>query len=156
ILDTRKTTPTLRTLERGAVAAGGARNNRFGLFDAVLIKDNHVALAGGVREAVRPVARGGHPPSASEGEAGGFAQLEEALAAGAGRILLTNFCPLHAAEAIRLIGGRAVVECSGGLRPGNLRAYAEAGADFLSLGWLTHSAPAADLSLEIVAAGPEA
>ena len=149
ILDTRKTTPSLRALEKRAVAAGGASNHRAGLFDAVLIKDNHVALAGGVGEAIRRAVAAGHPAGSIEVEVDDLDQLDAALAAGAGRILLDNFTPEQAGRAIRRIAGRALVECSGGLRPGGLRAYADAGADFLSLGWLTHSATAADLSLEI-------
>lgn len=149
ILDTRKTTPGLRLLEKHAVAAEGAVNHRMGLHDAVLIKDNHVSLAGGVGHAIAAAAAAGIDPSSLTVEVDDLAGLEEALAAGAGRILLDNFEPPDVAVAVRRTAKRALIECSGGLKPGGLRAYAEAGADFLSLGCLTHSAPAVDISLEM-------
>src|SRR5439155_19206440 len=127
---------------------GGGANHRAGLYDAVLIKDNHVALAGSVGEAIRRARSAGHDPASIEVEVDDLDGVEEALAAGAGRLLLDNFSVEKVASAVRLIGGRAKVEVSGGLRPGRLRSYADAGADFLSIGGLTHSAPAVDLSLE--------
>ncbi len=149
ILDTRKTTPTLRAIEKYAVRVGGASNHRAGLYDAVLIKDNHVALAGGVGEAIRRALGAGHPISGIEIEVDDLDGVREALRAGARRLLLDNMTPAQVAEAVGVIAGRARIEVSGGLRAGNLRAYAEAGADFLSIGALTHSAPAVDISLEV-------
>jgi len=153
VLDTRKTTPTLRALEKHAVAAGGASNHRFGLYDAVLIKDNHIRLAGGIAEAVARAREAGLQGPQIEVEVEDLEGLRQALEAGAGRILLDNFTPEKAAEGVRIAKGRAAVECSGNLRPGFLRPYAEAGADFLSLGCLTHSAPASDLTMEIERVG---
>jgi len=153
ILDTRKTTPTLRAVEKYAVAVGGGQNHRFGLADAVLIKDNHVALAGGVAAAFERAVVAGHPADAIEIEVDTLEGVREALGAGARRLLLDNFTPTAVAEAVRTIAGRAIVEVSGGLRPGLLRAYAEAGADSLSLGSLTHSARAVDISLEVAPLG---
>jgi len=151
LLDTRKTTPGLRALEKAAVRAGGGHNHRFALFDGVLIKDNHIRVAGGVAEAIAAARRAVHPGLRIEVEVQTFAQLEEALEAGADIILLDNFTPEQVAEAVRRIGGRAKVEASGGITLDNVRAYAEAGVDFVSAGALTHSAPALDLSLELVA-----
>jgi nicotinate-nucleotide pyrophosphorylase (carboxylating) len=151
LLDTRKTTPGLRALEKAAVRAGGGHNHRFALFDGVLIKDNHIRVAGGVAEAIAAARCAVHPGLRIEVEAQTFAQLEEALEAGADIILLDNFTPEQVAEAVRRIGGRAKVEASGGITLDNVRAYAEAGVDFVSAGALTHSAPALDLSLELVA-----
>ncbi len=151
ILDTRKTTPGLRALEKAAVAAGGGGNHRIGLHDAVLIKDNHVALAGGIAEALRRAAAAGHPPASVIIEVADGAGALEAVAAGAGRILLDNFTAEQVADAVRSVAGRAVVECSGGLAPGRLRPFALAGPDFLSIGSLTHSARAVDIALDLVA-----
>jgi len=151
VLDTRKTTPGMRRLEKLAVAAGGAANHRFGLFDGILIKNNHITAAGGIKAAIERArafgAAGGLP---IEVEVRSARELEEALACGATHILLDNFSVAEAAEAVRRIRGRAVVEISGGVRLETLRAYAETGADFISAGALTHSAPAADLSFRIV------
>jgi nicotinate-nucleotide pyrophosphorylase (carboxylating) len=149
ILDTRKTTPGLRVLEKYAVSVGGATNHRMGLHDAVLIKDNHVAAAGGVREAVRRALNAGIAPEKIEIEVDDLEGLREALDAGAGRVLLDNFTPEETAQAVTLAGGRAKIECSGGLSVGGLRPYARSGADSLSLGSLTHSVRAVDLSLEL-------
>jgi len=149
VLDTRKTTPMLRAAEKHAVAIGGASNHRMGLHDAVLIKDNHVALAGGVGRAMALAREAGLRPGDIEIEVSDLREVGEALEAGAGRILLDNVTPEEAREAVRMVAGRAIVECSGGLRPGFLRPYALAGADYLSLGWLTHSARAADISMEV-------
>jgi nicotinate-nucleotide pyrophosphorylase (carboxylating) len=151
ILDTRKTTPGLRRLEKMAVAAGGATNHRAGLFDAILIKNNHIAAAGGVCAALER-ARGARMPV--EIEVRTRAELDEALGAGAKYLLLDNLTPEEAREWIGHIGGRAVVELSGGITLANARAYAETGADFLSSGAITHSARAVDINfrLELIAA----
>jgi nicotinate-nucleotide pyrophosphorylase (carboxylating) len=146
ILDTRKTTPGLRALEKAAVAAGGGTNHRFGLFDAVLIKENHAAMAGGVAEAVRN-ARAAQPDAAIEVECRTLVEVEEALAAGAPRILLDNMGPDELRAAVALTGGRAELEGSGGVSLETVRGLAETGLDFISVGALTHSAPALDLSL---------
>ncbi|HTX09826.1 MAG TPA: carboxylating nicotinate-nucleotide diphosphorylase [Solirubrobacteraceae bacterium] len=153
ILDTRKTTPGLRALEKAAVAAGGATNHRFGLFDAILIKENHAALAGGVGEAVRQ-ARAYAPELTLEVEARTMPEVDEALAAGAAGegarefiILLDNMSVEQMADAVRHVAGRAKLEASGGVTLETLREVASTGVDFISLGALTHSAPALDLSL---------
>ena len=150
ILDTRKTTPGLRRLEKMAAAAGGATNHRMGLYDAVLIKNNHISAAGGLREALERVRRGGLPPEFDiEIEVRTRAELEEALDAGARHILLDNLEPAEAREWIVHIDGRATVELSGSIRLDTVRTFAETGADFVSCGALTHSAPAADLNFRL-------
>jgi nicotinate-nucleotide pyrophosphorylase (carboxylating) len=146
ILDTRKTTPGLRALEKAAVAAGGATNHRFGLFDAILIKENHAALAGGVGEAVRR-ARSYAPELPLEVECRTMAEVDEALGAGAPWILLDNMTVAELAQAVRHVAGRAKLEASGGVTLETLRDVAGTGVDFISVGALTHSAPALDLSL---------
>ena len=146
ILDTRKTTPGLRALEKAAVAAGGATNHRAGLFDAILIKENHATLAGGVGEAVRK-ARSHASGLALEVECRTLAEVDEALEAGAPWILLDNMTVSQLADAVRHVGGRAKLEASGGVTLQTLRAIASTGVDFVSVGALTHSAPALDLSL---------
>ncbi len=146
ILDTRKTTPGLRRLEKMAAAAGGVVNHRMGLFDAILIKNNHIAAAGGVRPALER-ARASNLPI--EIEVRSRQELEEALAAGATHLLLDNMSPAEAAEQIRHIAGRATVELSGGITLENVRAYAETGANFVSSGAITHSAPAVDISFRL-------
>jgi nicotinate-nucleotide pyrophosphorylase (carboxylating) len=150
ILDTRKTTPGLRALEKAAVAAGGAANHRFGLFDAILIKENHAALAGGVGEAVRK-ARAYAPDLPLEVECQSLAEVDDALEAGAGipefRILLDNMSVAQLHEAVERVAGRAELEASGGVTLETLRGIAGTGVDFISVGALTHSAPALDLSL---------
>jgi nicotinate-nucleotide pyrophosphorylase (carboxylating) len=146
ILDTRKTTPGLRALEKAAVAAGGATNHRAGLYDAILIKENHAALAGGVGEAVRS-ARAHAPGVPLEVECRTLAEVDEALAAGAPRILLDNMSLAELAGAVRHVAGRAELEASGGVRLETLRDTASTGVDFISVGAITHSAPALDLSL---------
>ncbi len=150
ILDTRKTTPGLRALEKAAVAAGGATNHRFGLFDAILIKENHAALAGGVGEAVRK-ARASAPELTLEVECRTLAEVDEALDAGRGGrdfiILLDNMSVEQLTEAVLHVGGRARLEASGGVTLDTLREIASTGVDFVSVGALTHSAPALDLSL---------
>jgi nicotinate-nucleotide pyrophosphorylase len=146
VLDTRKTTPGLRQLEKRAAAAGGVTNHRMGLFDAVLIKNNHIAAAGGVRQAIESARGAGLP---IEIEVRTREELQEALGAGAQHLLLDNVTPVEAREWVREIGGRAKVELSGGITLANVRAYAEAGADFLSAGAITHSARAVDISFRL-------
>lgn len=146
ILDTRKTTPGLRVLEKLAVAAGGATNHRMGLFDAILIKNNHISAAGGVRQALQRASIAGLP---IEIEVRTMEELDEALACGATRLLLDNLTPPQAVEWIRHINGRASSELSGGITLQTVRAYAEAGADFVSCGAITHSAPSMDLNFRI-------
>jgi len=149
ILDTRKTTPGMRTLEKYAVACGGGTNHRIGLFDAVLIKDNHVIAAGGIAQAVRAALAGAPAGTDVEVECDTLEQVSAALDAGAKAILLDNFSPQRVAEAVALIAGRARIEVSGGVTAANVVAYAKAGPDGISLGRLTHSAPAADVSMEL-------
>ena len=151
VLDTRKTAPGLRLLDKYAVAAGGARNHRLGLFDEVMIKDTHVAVAGPVGEAVRRALAAGHPPAIVTAEARSEEEMEEAIRAGAKRVLLDNMEPEVLRRCVRRAAGRARLEASGGLRPGRLREVAETGVDFLSLGWLTPSSPCADVALELEA-----
>jgi len=152
VLDTRKTTPTLRALEKYAVRAGGAANHRFGLFDAVLIKDNHIRLAGGVAPAVAK-ARAHQPSLAIEVEAERLDQVNEALTAGADVILVDNMSTADIREAVRRARGRAKIEISGGVTLERLPELAATGADYVSVGALTHSAPAVDISFEIEPAG---
>jgi nicotinate-nucleotide pyrophosphorylase (carboxylating) len=146
ILDTRKTTPGLRALEKQAVRAGGGHNHRFGLFDMVLIKENHAAAAGGVGAAVHG-ARARFPDLPIEVECRTPTEIAEALEAGAPRILLDNMGPAELAAAVAHVGGRAELEASGGITLETVREHAVAGLDFISVGALTHSAPALDLSL---------
>jgi nicotinate-nucleotide pyrophosphorylase (carboxylating) len=146
ILDTRKTTPGLRELEKAAVAAGGGTNHRTGLYDQILIKENHAALAGGVGEAVRQALERA-PGVPLEVECRTFGEVDEALVAGAQRILLDNMTPAELAEAVGHVAGRAELEASGGVTLATLREIAATGVQFVSVGALTHSAPALDLSL---------
>ena len=146
VLDTRKTTPGLRQLEKMAVAAGGGTNYRFGLYDAVLIKNNHIAAAGGVTATLERT-RGAKVPV--EIEVRTREELREALNCGATHLLLDNLTPAAAKEWIDEIAGRARVELSGGITLDNVRAYAETGADFVSCGALTHSAPAVDINFRV-------
>jgi nicotinate-nucleotide pyrophosphorylase (carboxylating) len=148
ILDTRKTTPGLRLLEKYAVATGGGTNHRLGLFDDVLIKDNHVRLAGGITSAIRR-ARAGRPGLRIEVEVQTIAEVDEALEAKADILLLDNMPVEEIREAVRHVRGRAKVEISGGVTLARVPELAETGADYLSAGALTHSAPAADISFEI-------
>ncbi len=148
ILDTRKTTPTLRALEKYAVRAGGASNHRVGLFDAILIKDNHIRLAGGVRAAVERV-RAYRPGLPIEIEAETLTQVDEALASGAETILVDNMSTERIREAVARARGRAKIEISGGVTLERIPELAATGADFVSVGALTHSAPAIDISFEI-------
>jgi len=146
LLDTRKTTPGLRALEKAAVAAGGATNHRAGLYDAILIKENHATLAGGVGEAVRR-ARAFAPQLHLEVECRTLGEVDEALAAGAQRILIDNMTVAQLRDAVAHVAGRAELEASGGVTLENLRKVANTGVQFVSVGALTHSAPALDLSL---------
>jgi nicotinate-nucleotide pyrophosphorylase (carboxylating) len=148
VLDTRKTTPTLRPLEKYAVRAGGATNHRAGLDDGILIKDNHIRLAGGVAEALHRM-KDDNPEMPIEIEAQSLEQVDEALAAGADIILVDNL-PIDAIkEAVQRIKGRAKVEISGGVTLERIPELAATGANYVSVGALTHSAPAADLSFEL-------
>jgi nicotinate-nucleotide pyrophosphorylase (carboxylating) len=148
VLDTRKTTPTLRALEKYAVRAGGGTNHRMGLDDGILIKDNHVRLAGGVAEALTRMRRASNEMPI-EIEVQSFEQLDEALAAGATRILADNFTFEELKDVVRRTRGRAQVEISGGVTLDRLPDLATTGAEFVSVGALTHSAPAVDISFEI-------
>lgn len=148
ILDTRKTTPLLRALEKYAVRVGGGTNHRFGLFDAFLIKDNHVRLAGGVAAAIDR-ARHHHPDWPIEVEAQTLEEVDEALTAGAQSILLDNMSTADIAAAVRRCRGRSKTEISGGVTLDRLPELAATGADSVSIGALTHSAPAVDISFEI-------
>ena len=148
ILDTRKTTPTLRALEKYAVRAGAGTNHRAGLDDGILIKDNHIRLAGGVREAVRRM-KDANAEMPIEVEAQSLDQATDALAAGADIILLDNLSIDQIREAVSRIKGRAKIELSGGVTLDRLPELAKTGADYVSIGALTHSAPAVDLSFEL-------
>ena len=151
VLDTRKTTPGLRALEKAAVAAGGGTNHRAGLYDAILIKENHAAIAGGVGEAVRKALA--HAPGVPlEVECRTLDEVGEALAAGAPRILLDNMGVAQLRDAVAQVAGRAELEASGGVTLESLREIASTGVDFISIGALTHSAPALDLSLNLESA----
>lgn len=146
VLDTRKTTPGMRALEKKAAAAGGVTNHRMGLYDAILIKNNHIEAAGGVRQAMERARASGLP---IEIEVRTKAELREALECGAEHLLLDNLTPREAAEWVREIGGRAKVELSGGITLGNAGEYARVGADFVSSGTITHSARAVDISFRL-------
>ena len=148
ILDTRKTTPGLRALEKYAVRCGGGTNHRAGLYDGILIKDNHIRVAGGIAKALS--ALNGHGAGLPvEIEADTIDQVREAVAAGAPRILLDNMRPDQVREAVVEVAGRAELEASGGMSLATVRAYAETGVDFISVGALTHSARSLNVSLEV-------
>jgi nicotinate-nucleotide pyrophosphorylase (carboxylating) len=148
IWDTRKTTPGLRALEKAAVRAGGGVNHRGSLSDFILVKDNHLAGLS-ITDAVRQ-ARSTWPGRAIEVECDTMAQLDEALAAGAGMVLLDNMSPAEVAEAVDVVGGRIPVEVSGGVSLETVGAYAAAGADLISIGGLTNSAPVLDIGLDLI------
>jgi nicotinate-nucleotide pyrophosphorylase (carboxylating) len=148
ILDTRKTTPGLRFLEKYAVRCGGGTNHRMGLDDAILIKDNHVRIAGGIEPALAAVRAAGSDRSV-EIEADTLEQVDEALRAGAERILLDNMSVADVARAVELVHRRALLEASGGIDEDCIRAYAETGVDFISIGALTHGARSLHVSLEV-------
>jgi len=147
ILDTRKTTPGLRALEKAAVVAGGGLSHRFGLHDAILIKENHVRVAGGVGEAARRGLAGAPGGVWVEVEVESLDELDDALGAGIERVLLDNMSPEEMRDAVARTRGRASLEASGAIGPASIRAVAETGVDYISVGALTHSAPALDLSL---------
>ena len=149
ILDTRKTTPGLRALEKEAVKVGGGVNHRFGLFDAVLVKENHIAAAGGVRAAVELVTTAAHDGMRVEIECASLDEVDQALRAGATALLLDNFTEDELAQAVARAGGRAELEASGNVTLDTVRAVAETGVDYISVGALTHSAPALDVSLRL-------
>jgi nicotinate-nucleotide pyrophosphorylase (carboxylating) len=151
VLDTRKTVPGLRALDKYAVAAGGAANHRAGLYDAVMIKDTHVEAAGGLGEAIRRCLAAGYEARLVTAEVRTPDELDKAIAAGAGRALLDNMDLDTLGECVRRGKGRIVLEASGGLRPGMLRSIALTGVDALSLGYLTHSVRAADLAMDLEA-----
>jgi len=155
IVDTRKTTPGLRLLEKYAVTIGGGRNHRMGLDDGVLIKDNHIALAGGITESVRAAKKSVGHLHKIEVEIINWAQLREAIQAGADIILLDNQSPEEAAKLVEMshtLNPNVLIEASGGMDRDHVRAYAEAGVDLISVGRLTHSARAVDISFKIQAA----
>lgn len=150
IVDTRKTTPGLRLLEKYAVRVGGGHNHRFGLYDAVLIKDNHLALTDGVRSAVEQARRALPHTMKIEVEVKNLDELRGALAAGADIILLDNMTPAEMSEAVKIVNGRALLEASGGIDESNVAEVAATGVDLISIGALTHSVKALDISLEVV------
>jgi nicotinate-nucleotide pyrophosphorylase (carboxylating) len=150
LLDTRKTIPGLRLLEKYATGMGGAKNHRMGLWEAAMIKDNHVAVAGGIGEAVRRAVNAGI--SSVIVEVDRLDQIEPALAAGASHLLLDNMEPETLREAVRIVGGRVPTEASGGISLDTIRAKAETGVTYLSVGRITQSAPAADIGLDFASA----
>ena len=149
VLDTRKTTPGMRELEKAAVRAGGGSNHRTALFDGMLVKDNHAAAAGGIGQAVRRAKAAASPFLRVEAEVSTKEQIEEALAAGADLLLLDNLGDRELAAAVQQIGGRVPTEASGGITLDRLQRIAACGVDYVSVGALTHSAPAVDLSLVV-------
>jgi nicotinate-nucleotide pyrophosphorylase (carboxylating) len=150
VLDTRKTIPGLRVLEKYAVRMGGGRNHRFGLYDGILIKDNHIATAGGIIKAMAEIRKKVQPLLKIEVEVKTLDEVREAMAAGATMILLDNMAPHLMKQAVNIVSGRVLVEASGNVTLENVKAIAETGVDFISSGSLTHSAPAADISMKIV------
>lgn len=150
VVCTRKTTPGLRALEKHAVKAGGGMNHRFALHDAVLIKDNHVAIAGGVSEAIRRAKAGVGHMVKIEVEVDTLDQLREAMEAGVDAVLLDNMPPDQLRRAVSLVDGRAITEASGGITPETAAEIAAAGVDLLSIGWITHSAPTLDIGLDFL------
>lgn len=150
LLDTRKTTPCLRILEKYAVKAGGGFNHRFGLFDAVLIKDNHIAASGGVKKAVDKVLKKYRDSVPVEVEVTNYKEVREAVEAGADIIMLDNMDPERIRKSLKIIKNRALVEVSGGVTLSNVREIASTGVDFISVGALTHSARSMDISMEVV------
>ncbi|MDR6665010.1 carboxylating nicotinate-nucleotide diphosphorylase [Rhizobium sp. 1399] len=155
VVCTRKTTPGLRALEKYAVRAGGGMNHRFALNDAVLIKDNHVAIAGGVAEAIRRAKAGVGHMVKIEVEVDTLDQLHEAMGEGVDAVLLDNMTPDQLREAVSIVAGRAITEASGRVTPATAPAIAASGVDLISVGWLTHSAPVLDIGLDFVEAAAE-
>lgn len=154
LLDTRKTTPGFRTLEKRAVKAGGGHGHRTNLADGVLIKDNHIAAVGSIAEAVKRARASAHPLLKIEVEVKNLTELHEALKAGADMLLLDNMTDAQLTEAVRAVAGKVPTEASGNMSVDRLAAVARAGVDFVSMGALTHSAPAADLSFAITSRKP--
>lgn len=154
IVCTRKTTPGLRALEKYAVRAGGGGNHRFGLDDAILIKDNHVAIAGGIRPAIERARAGAGHMVKIELEVDTLAQLEEALGIGIDAVLLDNMTTDQLREAVAMVAGRALTEASGRVTPQVAPAIAATGIDLISIGWLTHSAPVLDIGLDYLGPAP--
>lgn len=150
IVDTRKTTPCHRVLEKYAVRMGGGANHRYGLYDGILIKDNHVEEVGSVRDAVVLARAGGHHLSKIEVEVENLKELQEAIEAGADVVMLDNMSVQDMAEAVRIAAGRVILEASGNINLHNVRAVAETGVDLISVGLLTHSVTAADISMKIM------
>jgi len=156
ILDTRKTAPGMRVLDKYAVTCGGGYNHRSDLSDAILIKNNHIRLAGGIAPALERARAHRHAQQAIEIEVRNPAEIGEALQGGAERLLLDNMTPEEVRAAVDMVNGRVPIEVSGGVRLETVRAYAEAGPQFISVGALTHSAPAVDLSMRIIPIGAAA
>lgn len=150
---TRKTTPGLRAMEKYAVRAGGGMNHRFALYDAVLIKDNHIAVSGSVRHAIRLAKKGVGHLVKIEVEVDALAQLQEAMEEGVDAVLLDNMTPEQLREAVHVVAGRAITEASGRINPQTAPAIAASGVDLISIGWLTHSAPVLDIGLDFKAQG---
>lgn len=150
LLDTRKTTPGYRSLEKAAVRAGGGHNHRLGLFDGVMIKDNHIQAAGSISKAVERARRRAPPTVRVEVECANLRQVKAALAAGADIIMLDNMPPARMAKAVQAIAGRALTEASGRLELDTIRAAAETGVNFASVGALTHGAKAADVAMDLL------
>ncbi|MCZ7480681.1 MULTISPECIES: carboxylating nicotinate-nucleotide diphosphorylase [Rhizobium/Agrobacterium group] len=150
---TRKTTPGLRALEKYAVRAGGGMNHRFALYDAVLIKDNHIAVAGGVRAAIRSAKQSVGHLVKIEVEVDTLAQLREVMDEGVDAVLLDNMTPEQLREAVAIVAGRAITEASGRINPQTAAAIAASGIDLISVGWLTHSAPVLDIGLDFQSRG---
>lgn len=150
ILDTRKTLPGLRALEKYAVTVGGGRNHRFGLYDGILIKDNHIAAAGSITKAVESARKKAHHLLRIEVETKNLEEVREALAAQADGIMLDNMSVELMTQAVQMIGGTALTEASGNVTLETVRTIAETGVDFISTGSITHSAPAADISMKIL------
>lgn len=148
IIDTRKTTPGLRVMEKYAVRTGGGSNHRFGLFDGILIKDNHIKASGSIKKAVES-AKKGHHLHRIEVEVETIHELKEAIKAGVDIVMLDNMSIKDMKEAVRISNGKVLLEASGGINLGNVREVAECGIDFISVGALTHSVTAADISLKI-------
>ena len=150
---TRKTTPGLRAMEKYAVRAGGGMNHRFALYDALLIKDNHIAVSGSVRHAIRRAKKGVGHLVKIEVEVDTLAQLQEAMEEGVDAVLLDNMTPEQLREAVHFVAGRAITEASGRINPQTAPAIAASGVDLISIGWLTHSAPVLDIGLDFKAQG---
>ncbi len=149
LLDTRKTTPGMRALEKAAVKAGGGSNHRMGLFDGVLIKDNHILAAGSIKDAVARVRKRVGAKMKIEVECTGIRQVQEALEAGADIIMLDNLSPARMARAVEVIAGRAKTEASGRVTLKNIARVARCGVDYISVGAITHSAPAVDIAMDV-------